>query len=91
MKWVGSPAQSQMSPFLEYPFPRKSVVMFLKKKNMTEAVTCDMTSSDWLKLAALYLFRAQSVRYLKINPFVTVLGQDRKVIDQHSYLIHSWW
>ena len=27
--------------------------------------------------------------YLKINPFVTVLGQDRKVIDKHSYLIHS--
>ena len=27
--------------------------------------------------------------YLKIYPFVTVLGQDRKVIDQHPYLIHS--
>ena len=26
--------------------------------------------------------------YLKINPFVTVLGQDRKVIDQHFYLIY---
>ena len=27
--------------------------------------------------------------YLKINPFVTVLGQGRKVIDEQSYLIHS--
>ena len=32
MEWVGSPAQSQMNLFLEYPFPRKSVVMSLKKK-----------------------------------------------------------
>ena len=29
--WVGSPTQSQMSVFLEYPFPVKSVVMSLKK------------------------------------------------------------
>ena len=29
--------------------------------------------------------------YLKINPFVTVQGQGREVIDQDSYLIHSWW
>ena len=41
---------------------------------MTEAVTRDMASSDWLKLGA---------------PFAPVLGQDRKVIDQHSYLIHQ--
>ena len=32
-------------------------------------------------------FRTQSVS--KIDPFVTVLGQDCKVIDQHSYLIHQ--
>ena len=55
--WVGYPAQSQMSLFLEYPFPRKSVVMSLKK-NIAEAETRDMASSDWLKLAALCLFRA---------------------------------
>lgn len=62
MAWVGSPAQSQMNLFLEYPFPRKSVVMCLKKKkNMAETVTQDMASSDWLKLAALCLFRALSV------------------------------
>ena len=48
---------------LEYPFPRKSVVIALKKKkkNMAEAVTRDMASSDLLKLAVLGLFRAQSV------------------------------
>ena len=44
------------------------------------AETCDTASSGWLKLVALCLFRAQS----SINPFATVLGQDRKVIDQHS-------
>ena len=60
MEWEGFPAQSQMSLFLEYPFPRKSVVMPLKK-HMAEAVTRDMVSSDWFKLAAFCLFRAQSV------------------------------
>ena len=83
---MGFPAQSQISLFLEYPFPGKSVVMSLKKK-MAESVTRDMTSSDWLKLVALCLFRAQSES--KINQFVTVLGQDHKVIDQHYFLIHS--
>ena len=39
-----------------------------------------MTSSDWLKMVALCLFRAQSES--KINQFVTVLGQ-----DQHYFLI----
>ena len=57
-------------------------------ENMAEAVTRDIDTSGWLKLAALCLFRAQSVP--KINTFVTVLGQGRKEIDQHSYLIHSW-
>ena len=55
MAWVGPPAQSQIGLFLEYPFPRKSAVMSLKE-NMTEAVTRDMASSDWLKLAALFFF-----------------------------------
>ena len=36
---------------------------------------------------ALRLFRTQSV--FKINPFVTVPGEDRKVIDQHSYKSNS--
>ena len=46
LTWVGSPAQSQMSLFLEYqyPFPQKSVVMSLKKKNMAVAVTRDFFS-----------------------------------------------
>ena len=83
---MGSPAQSQISLFLEYPFPGKSVVMSLKK-NMAESFTRDMTSSDLLKLVVLCLFRAQSES--KINQFVTVLGQDHKVIDQHYFLIHS--
>ena len=59
MAWVGSPAQSQMSLFLEYPFSRKSVVMSLKKNTAT--VKRDMASSDWLNLAALCLFCVQKV------------------------------
>ena len=85
MAWVGSPAKSKMSLFLEYPFPRKSLMSL--KKNITEAVTRDMAPFDSLKLAVLCLLACKV--YLKINPFVTVLGQDRKVIDKHSYLIHS--
>ena len=46
-----------------------------------------MGSSDWLNLAALCLFRTQSVS--KNKSIVTVLGQYDKVIDRHSYLIHS--
>ena len=72
MAWVGSPAQSKMSLFLEYPFPRKSVVMSLKKKNTAEAVTRDIASSDWLNLAALCMFRAQSVS--KNNSICDCLG-----------------
>ena len=72
LAWVGSPAQSQMNLF--------SVVMPLK--NMTEAVTCDMASYDWLKLTALCLFRAQIVSK---NKSIC----DRKAIDLHLCLIHS--
>ena len=58
MAWVASPAKSTMSLFLEYPFPRKSLV---SEKNIAEAVTRDMAPFDWLKLAVLCLFRVQSV------------------------------
>ena len=86
----GLPSTVTNESILEYPFPRKSVVMSLKKKkkkNLQEAVTRDMASSDGLKLAALCLFCAQSV---SINKSIfDFAGQDRKVIDRHSYLIHS--
>ena len=59
------------------------------KKKHTETVTSDMASPDWLKWRPFVCF-ARNV-YLKISPFVTVLGQDRKLIEKHSYLIHSWW
>ena len=65
MPCVGSPTQSQMSLFLEYPFPRKSVVISLNKKNkinMAKAVTRDIASSDWLKLVALlFVSRAKCI------------------------------
>ena len=85
MAWVGSPAQSQMSLFLEYPFPQKSVVMSLKKN--------DRSSHAWhgffwlVKNWRPFVCCARRA-YLKINPFVIVLGQGRKVIDQHSNVIH---
>ena len=63
MAWVGSPAQLQMSLFLEYPFPRISGVMFLKKK--AEPVTRDIASSDWLKWRPFVCFGRKV--YLKIN------------------------
>ena len=70
---MGSPAQSKISLFLEYPFPGKCHV---PEKNMAESVTRDVTSSDWLKLVALRLFRAQSES--KINQFVTAWGKTTK-------------
>ena len=84
MTLVGSLAQSQMSMFLEYLFLQKSVVMPLKKHGRS--------SQAWhgffrqVKIIVCFVCQV----YLKINQLVTVLGQGRKVIDQHSYLIHSW-
>ena len=73
---------------LECPFPRKSVVMSLKKKkNLQEAVTRDMASSDWLKVGGpMFVLHAN----LSINKSIfDCAGQDRKVIERHSNLIHS--
>ena len=72
---MGSPAQSQISLFLEYPLLGK-ISCHVPKTNMAESVTRGMTSSDWLKMVALCLFRAQSES--KINQFVTVLGKTTK-------------
>ena len=55
---------------------------------MAEAVTSDMASSDWLKLAALFCF-ARKV-YLKINPFVTAGARpqaDRSALLSNSLLV----
>ena len=49
------------------------------EKNMAEAVTRDMASSDWLKLAALCFARKV---YRKINPICDCAGARH----QHSYL-----
>ena len=84
MAWVGSPAQSRMRPFLEYPFPRKSVVMC--PKNMAEGVTRDMASSDWLKLAVLCSFRTQSVSK---NKSVCDRGGARLQSDRSTFSSNS--
>ena len=86
MAGVGSPAQSQMSIFLEYPFRENQLSS--PCKNMTETVTGDVASPNWFNWRPFFAF-ARKV-YLRIIPFVTVLGQDRKLIEKHSYLIHSW-
>lgn len=59
MACVCFPTQSQMSLFLEYPFSQNQ--LSCPCKNMVGEVTRDVASSDLLKLAALCLFRAQSV------------------------------
>ena len=58
MAWVGSPAQSQMSIFLEYPFLRKSVVMSLKKHGRGSHVWHGFC---WLVKIGAPLFRTQSI------------------------------
>ena len=56
-------------------------------KNVAEAVTRDMASSDWLKLAALCLFWAQRVSK---NKSICDCAGARTQKDQHCYLIsHS--
>ena len=53
---------------------------------MAEAVTRDLASFNWLKLAAVCLFRAQSVS--KNKSICDCDGQDRKVIGtKPSYLL----
>ena len=69
---ASAPQHNHKSLFLKYPFPRISVVM-------AEAVPRDRASSDWLNLTGLCLFRAQLD--LKINLLLTVLKQNRGVID----------
>ena len=82
----GLPSTVTNESILRIPVPAK-ISCHVSVKNMGEAVTRDIASPDWLKLAAFVCF-ARKV-YLKINQFVTVLGQDRMVTDQHAYLIHS--
>ena len=83
--WVGSPAQSQMSLFLEYPFQRKSSVMSPKKRGRSSHA---WHSFFWLVKIDGHLFRAQRVS--KNKSICDCIGpQDSKVIDQHSYLIQS--
>ena len=73
--------------FLEYPFPRISGVMFLKKPGRTSHAWHRFI---WLvKIGGpLFVSRAKCM-WKQINLFVTVLEQGRKVID--FYLIHSWF
>ena len=54
---------------------------FVMSLNMAEAVTRDIASSDWLKLAALCLFRKQSVSK---NRSICDFAGARPQSDQHS-------
>ena len=82
----GLPGTVTNESIFRIPVPAK-ITYHVPEKNLKEAVTRDMASSDWLKLAPFVCF-ARKV-YIEINSFVTVLGQDHKVIYQHSYLIYS--
>ena len=83
----GLPSTITNESIVVIPVPAK-ISCHEPEKNMEEAVTRDMASFDWLNDWRTFISFPRKV-YLKINPFVTVLGQDRKVFDQHSYLIHS--
>ena len=70
------------------PIPAKISCYVPEKKNMAEAVTSDMASSDWLKLAAICLFRAQSV---STNKFIcdcagAIPKSDRSTLLSNSLL-----
>ena len=71
----GLPSTVTNESIFRIPVPAK-ISRHVSEKNMAEAVTRDIASSDWLKLAALCLFRGQ--RLQKINPFVTVLCKTAK-------------
>ena len=68
----GLPSTVTNDSLFRIPVPAK-ISCHVSDKNMAEAVTRDMVSSDWFKSAALCLFRAQSVS--KITPFVTLLDK----------------
>ena len=54
----GVPSTVTNESIFRIPVPAK-ISCHVPENNMTEAVTRDMASSDWLKLEALCLFRAQ--------------------------------
>ena len=54
------PSTVKNESFFRIPVPAK-ISCHVPEKYMAEAVTRNMAASDWLKLAALCLFRAQSV------------------------------
>ena len=56
----GPPQHSYNESIFRIPVPVK-ISFHVPEKNMAELVARDMASSDWLKLAALCLFRSQSV------------------------------
>ena len=67
------------------PVPAK-ISCHVPEINMGEAVTRDMASSDWLKLAALCLFRAQSVSK---NKSICDCAGARRKSDRSTLLSNS--
>ena len=60
MAMNGLPSTVTNQSIFRIPIPAK-IKCHVPEKNMAEAVTRDMASSDWLKLAAFCLFRAHGV------------------------------
>ena len=88
--WECFLAQLQMCLFLRIPVLAK-VSCHVSENNRAEGVTRDMASSDWLKLAALCLFPAQSVSKNKsICDCAGAMPQsDRSTLLYNSLLRHS--
>ena len=84
---VGLPSTVTNEAIFRIPVPAK-ISCHVPEKNITEAVTRDMAFSDWLNLAALCLFRAQSVS--KNKSICDCAGaRPQSGGAEHSYLGHS--
>ena len=84
----GSLAQSQMSLFFcRIPVPAK-ISCHVPETNLVEAVTRDMASSDWLKLAHLCFFHAQSVS--KNTSICDCPGARPQNDKSNSHLMQPW-
>ena len=86
----GLPSTVNFESIFKIPVPAKISchvpVKKKKKENMTEAVTRDMASSDWLKLAALCFFRAQSISK---NKLICDCAGARPQSDRSTFLSNS--
>ena len=81
----GLPSTVTNESIFRMPVPAK-ISCHIAEKDMAEAVMRDMASSDWLKLAALCFFLAQSVSK---NKSICDCDGARPQSDRSTFLSHS--